>query len=76
MKTIRQLREERGWSQRVVAEHAGVSVFTVASWERGLKTPRPHNLLRLARLFDISITDIALGPAEQHPQTGTCQERP
>jgi len=59
-KTLRQLRQERGWLQRDLAEHLGAPVVTVSSWERGLKTPRPHNLLRLARLFGISPTAIAL----------------
>ena len=68
MKTIRQLRQERGWSQLALALDAGVTQSIISRWERGELVPQPRNLHRLAQLFGVSTTDIALKPAEQAPQ--------
>ncbi len=64
MQTIRQLREELGWSQLDVAVRLRVSVASVSNWERGIRTPRWDHLRSLAQLFGINATDIA---AEQTP---------
>ncbi len=65
-KTIRQLRQERGWTQQDLAQLLGVTQSTVSGWERGLKTQRPRTLLRLAALFGVRIEDIAIEQAERH----------
>ena len=64
MKTIRQLREERGWSQELLARRLGVGQGTVSNWERGLKVPQPRTLLRLAELFDVNPEEIVVEQAE------------
>ena len=68
MKTIRQLREERDWSQLDVAVRLGASVNTVYKWERGLVVPRRKYQQRLATLFGVCVEELAFGPAEQAPQ--------
>ncbi len=68
MKTIRQLREERSWSQELLARRLDVGQGTVSNWERGLKVPQPRTLLRLAELFGVSVEEIAVGQAEYHFQ--------
>ena len=60
MKTIRQLREERGWTQLQLAIHLGVTPVTIYNWERGKSEPRVSQFRQLARLFDISMDDLAL----------------
>ena len=65
MKTIRQLRQERGWAQLEVVIRLGVTVSTISLWERGLRVPTLFNQNCLARLFGVRVKDIALGPAEQ-----------
>ncbi len=64
-KTIRQLRQERAWSQRDVVERLGVHPKTVTSWERGRLLPWPRHQQALADLFGVSVEAIAFGPAEQ-----------
>ena len=64
-KTIRQLREERGWTQVRLAVRLGVAPDTVSHWERGVNRPRPGMQQGLAQLFGVHVTDMAFGPAEQ-----------
>ena len=66
--TIRQLRQERGWSQMELALRLGLSQGTISDWERGLAVPRPKMQVRLAELFGVSVERIALGPAEPEPK--------
>ncbi|CAA9577535.1 MAG: hypothetical protein AVDCRST_MAG88-2963 [uncultured Thermomicrobiales bacterium] len=60
MKTIRQLREERGWTQLQLAIQLGITPVTIYNWERGKSEPRVSQFRQLARLFDISMDDLAL----------------
>ena len=68
MKTIRQLREERGWSQQELAQRLGASMNTVYRWERGQAKPTWVYRRRLADLFGVKVAEIAFGPAEQASQ--------
>ena len=60
MRTIRRLREERGWTQLEVAYRLGVTPVTIYNWERGRTEPRASQLRQLARLFGVSMDDMAL----------------
>ena len=62
--TIRQLRQARGWSQRVLAGRLQVGTSTVGCWEKG-RVPSPANQQALAALFGVPVEAIAFGPAEQ-----------
>ena len=71
MKTIRQLREERAWSQRDLAIRLGVSPQSVFKWEHGLAVPNEANRYRLMLLFASIPTDAPqvvqqLPAGEQH----------
>ena len=55
MKTIRELREERGWSQFELAVKAGVTPGTVGNWERGKSEPKLSQVRVLAELFGVSM---------------------
>ena len=63
-KTIRQLRQERGWSQLELAVRIGVSQSNITRWERGTVVPQRGHLLSLARAFGVPVAAIAFGPAE------------
>ena len=54
---VEQHRQQKGWSRRELARYTGVSVGTVAAWEKGVM-PRAKNLWRLATLFDIDIIEL------------------
>ena len=64
-KTIRQLREERGWSQVELAVRVDVAPYTVQQWEVGRRLPNARNWWRLADLFGISVQELVTGHVEQ-----------
>jgi len=53
MKTIRELREGRGWTQFQLAVKAEVTPSTISNWERGATEPKVGQLRKLARLFEV-----------------------
>jgi DNA-binding XRE family transcriptional regulator len=77
MKTIRQLRQEQGWTQFELAVRAGVQPQAVYLWEKGRRTPQVPQLRKLGRLFGICSDEIVLEPAsdpslteQRRPRTG------
>ncbi len=60
MKTIKELRDEQGLTQLEVAYRVNVTPATVSNWERGVYEPKVTQLRALARLFGVSMDDIAL----------------
>lgn len=69
MKTIRELREERGWTQLDLAVRLGVTPATVYNWERGRHEPKVRQLRAIARTFDVCMDHIALA-GEKHDEEG------
>ena len=59
MKTIRQLRQERGWAQLDLALRLGTTAYAVSAWERGRRVPSEGYRRRLAALFGVSVADMA-----------------
>ncbi len=65
MKTIRELREERGWTQLQLGNKLGVTPVTVYNWERGQHIPTAPQLRALARAFGVTMDDIDFeGPTQ------------
>lgn len=60
---IKQLRKQKGLTQKEMAEAVGVGVSTVAMWESGKRTPNFKLLNDLSDLFDKSI-DYILGTSD------------
>lgn len=56
--TIRQLRNERGFSQERLAEMLHVSRSAVAKWETDGGVPEIDNLLQLSAVFGVSIDEL------------------
>ena len=53
---IKRLREEHKLTQEQVADKIGVTFQAVSSWERDAYNPDTEKLLRLAELFDVSVS--------------------
>lgn len=60
---IKQLRKQKGLTQKEMAEAVGVGVSTIAMWESGKRTPSFKLLNDLSDLFDKSI-DYILGTSD------------
>ena len=62
MKTIRELRQERGWTQFELALKVGVQPQAVYLWESGRRTPQVPQLRKLGRIFGLCSDEIDLDP--------------
>ncbi len=54
-KRLRDLREERGYTQTFVAQNCDVSIQCISSLEAGNRNPTGSTLVALAEFFDVSI---------------------
>lgn len=59
-----QLRKEKGLSQEDLAAKLGVTRQAVSKWERAEAAPDTDNLLRLAKLYNVSLDTLLLGGLE------------
>jgi len=58
--TVRQLREGKGWSQEVLAEHADLNRSYVGEVERGRVIPSIVTAHKLAAALDINMVGLLL----------------
>lgn len=62
MKTIRELRQEQGWTQYQLALKTGVHPQAVYLWESGRRTPQVTQMRKLGQLFELCSDEIDLEP--------------
>jgi transcriptional regulator with XRE-family HTH domain len=60
VKTIRALRQARGWSQYELALRVGVHPQAVYLWETGRRTPQVPQMRKLGDLFEMCSDEIDL----------------
>ena len=59
LKSLKQLRKKKGWTQEKLAQQSGISFHTLIKIERGdIKSPRLETLLKIAKALDLSIDDL------------------
>ena len=75
MKSIRALRQERGWTQFELALLVGVQSQAVYLWESGRRVPQVPQVRRLGQLFGICSDEIALEPPGDPPAAATHRAR-
>lgn len=63
-KTLKELRQKSGMTQKQLAERIWTSKATVSYYEQSLRSPSPEILVKLARVFHVS-TDYLLGLDEK-----------
>ncbi len=66
--TVRAARALLAWSQKELAEAAGVAVSTVADFERGQRTPVPNNAMALRRALEAAQIQFLPGGAIAGPE--------
>ena len=52
------LRKAKGWSQEDLADKLGVSRQAISKWEVGTSKPDIDNVIKLSKLFEISIDEL------------------
>lgn len=68
-KRIRQLREEKRWTQTDLARMMHVTPATVCRWESGQKFPEAKKIARLGDLFGVSM-DFLYGRTDARETAG------
>lgn len=63
------LRKQHGFSQEELAEKLGVSRQAVSKWERAEASPDTDNLIRLAKLYGISLDELLLAGGTEEPSS-------
>ena len=58
MSRIKELRENRNYLQKDIADKLKVNRSTVAKWETGKALPRTDKLLDLAKILNCSVLDL------------------
>ena len=53
-----------GWSRKLLADHAGISMATIASFEEERRTPQPHTIRQLEIAFEQEGVEFESGPGE------------
>src|SRR5690625_395002 len=62
-KRLKNLREEKGYLQKFVADKIGVKSNTLSGYENGTRTPDPGMIIDLAKLYGVT-TDYLLGHSD------------
>jgi transcriptional regulator with XRE-family HTH domain len=76
MKTIRALRQARGWTQYELALQVGVHPQAVYLWESGRRTPHVPQLRKVGQLFGLCSDEIDLEVPRDRDRQRSGQQRP
>ena len=57
--TLRELREQAGYSQEGLGRIVGCSFRSISEWESGRQTPRFDNAVELAKALKVSLKTVA-----------------
>ena len=55
---IKRLRQQKGMTQEILAEKLHIVRQTVSKWEKGLSVPDSEMLVRLAEVFEVSVSEL------------------
>jgi transcriptional regulator with XRE-family HTH domain len=58
---VRNLRLRHALSQQELAEHADLSRHVIINLERGARLARPQTIRKLARAFNVPLSDLTVG---------------
>lgn len=64
---IKQLRQEKGWSQDELAFHAGIDGRQISRYENDRVTPSVDVVVKLARAFNVSVDHLLIDDAPKRP---------
>ena len=55
---IKRLRQQKGMTQELLAERLHIVRQTVSKWEKGLSVPDSEMLVRIAEIFEVSVSEL------------------
>lgn len=55
---IKQMRLNRGWTQRELSEKSGIDQEVISMYENNKRNPLPKNLAKLAKAFGVSVGEL------------------
>lgn len=64
MLKIKDLRQEKGWTQKNLAERINSSNKNIWAWENGVSSPDIETLILLSKVFDVSV-DYLIGNTDE-----------
>ena len=62
-KRLKQIREQKGVSQREVANAVGITISAYSNYEQGIREPSVEMIIKLCKFFNVS-ADYLLGLTE------------
>src|SRR5579884_1982031 len=63
---LREARQERGWTQKDVADRIGAPLdLNITRWERGTSRPSAYYVQKLCEVFGKSASELGLLPSKQ-----------
>lgn len=64
---VKQLRQEKGWSQDELAFHAGIDGRQISRYENDKVTPSVDVVIKLARAFNVSVDHLLIDDVPRRP---------
>ncbi|PAD90386.1 helix-turn-helix domain-containing protein [Shouchella clausii] len=71
---LKKMRAQKGWSQEEFAEKLQVSRQAVSKWENGQGFPETEKLVKMSRLFQVSLDYLLKDEDHPHGEQGTIEE--
>lgn len=65
-KTLAELREENGMTQRKLAEKLNISPGTIGMYETGKRNPPLDRAIKIAKIFDVPVENISFSNNARH----------
>jgi len=62
---IKQLRQEKRWTQEELANKMGIKQKQISAYERGVNSPSTDILIKLAEVFDVTLDYLAFAAKGQ-----------
>lgn len=72
---IKRLRQQKGMTQEILAEKLHIVRQTVSKWEKGLSVPDSEMLVRLAEVFEVSVSELLGETSDFVPEKDSVAEQ-
>ena len=72
---IKRLRQQKEMTQEILAEKLHIVRQTVSKWEKGLSVPDSEMLVRLAEVFEVSVSELLGETSDFVPEKDSVAEQ-